>query len=639
MAIAIKLHYICCISTLHNMRQIALFTLGIVIALAFLPQKPSPAQSLQTIMLIDSLTKRLPLETGKTKARLLLELAALSGQIASSEKIPYLRELAQMEEEAVWQERIKAWIMLADTYAQEGDTANVAAALREAAQMLAAEAGRDTLSALNPALAAKQEQSDLLDNFWSGYKTLLVALAILSVIVTLIVLNSMRNKMKRQAAALSEELNRLNQLIEKQESLVDQKVKERTGDLETQLLEIRAKDLELKKALKKAEEANYLKNAFLANMSHEIRTPLNGIIGFSSLLQTELSLMENQELYEFATGIQQSGDRLLNLLTNIIDISRIEANDLEIVVHPCNLNQIIENVCMLHTFAANEKGLAFRWKLGEVPEVLADNTRLMQVINIVVDNAIKYTSTGFVNITSEFIPQTGEALIRIKDTGKGMTEEFKMHLFEAFSQESLGYGRQFEGAGLGLPLAKRLLDLMEGRINIESLPKVGTTVDIFIKTKDHVKASPSEVDQPSFHQPQAGFDIFIVEDDRMNRMVLQKMLAKTGHLTLAVDGEEALRIVRERHKHRHTFQVMLFDINLPAPWDGLKLMQHIRKEMPEYNQRPFVAQTAYAMAGDRERFLEAGFDDYIAKPVNKNELITIIKRQVQRFESARQANG
>jgi signal transduction histidine kinase len=376
MAIAIKLHYICCMSMPHIMRQIALFTLGIVIALAFLPQKPSSAQSLQTIMLIDSLTKRLPLETGKTKARLLLELAALSGQIAPAEKIPYLRELAQMDEEAVWQERVEAWIMLADTYAQEGDTANVTAALREAAQMLAGETGRDTLSALNPALIAKQEQSDLLDSFWSGYKTLMVALAILSVIVALIVLNSMRNKMKRQAAALSEELNRLNQLIEKQESLVDQKVKERTGDLEMQLREIRAKDLELKKALKKAEEANYLKNAFLANMSHEIRTPLNGIIGFSSLLQTELSLMENQELYEFATGIQQSGDRLLNLLTNIIDISRIEANDLEVAIHPCNLNQIIENVCMLHTFAANEKGLAFRWKLGEVPKVLADNTRL-----------------------------------------------------------------------------------------------------------------------------------------------------------------------------------------------------------------------------------------------------------------------
>lgn len=599
---------------------------------------PVQTQSLQTIMLIDSLSGRLQFETGRKKAALLLELASLSGEIAPEEKISYLRELTAMDQDCVFYERTQAWILLAEAFAEEGDTTQAATAFREAALLLSV--GKTDMATVSFASDTKtQGHNNFIINFWSVGKSLLVGLAAMSVFVLLIILNARRNRMKRYVLQLSDEVNRLSLFLERQESIVDQKVKERTGDLEAQLREIRAKDLELKKALKKAEEANYLKNAFLSNMSHEIRTPLNGIIGFSSLLQTELSLMENKELYEFATGIQQSGDRLLNLLTNIIDISRIEANDLEVAIHPCNLNQIIENVCTLHTFAANEKGLAFRWKLGEVPEVLADNTRLMQVINIVVDNAIKYTTTGFVNITSEFIPEADEALIRVKDTGKGMTEEFKAHLFEAFSQESLGYGRQFEGAGLGLPLAKRLLDLMDGRITIESLPKVGTTVEIYIRSKDHVKTSLADSEANMIQQTQTGFDIFIVEDDRMNRMVLQKMLSRSGQLTLAVDGDEALRIVRERYKHHHIFQVMLFDINLPAPWDGLKLMQHIRKEMPEYNQQPFIAQTAYAMAGDRERFLEAGFDDYIAKPVNKNELITIIKRQVLRFSSAKRANN
>ncbi len=599
---------------------------------------PVQTQSFQTIMLIDSLSSRLQFETGRKKAALLLELASLSGEIAPEEKISHLRELTAMDQDCVFYERTQAWILLGEAYAEEGDTIQAATAFREAALLLSV--GKPDMATVSFASDTKmQGHNDFLINFWSVGKSLLVGLAAMSVFVLLIILNARRNRMKRYVLQLSDEVNRLSLLLERQESIVDQKVKERTGDLEAQLREIRAKDLELKKALKKAEEANYLKNAFLSNMSHEIRTPLNGIIGFSSLLQTELSLMENKELYEFATGIQQSGDRLLNLLTNIIDISRIEANDLEVAIHPCNLNQIIENVCTLHTFAANEKGLAFRWKLGEVPEVLADNTRLMQVINIVVENAIKYTTTGFVNITSEFIPQADEALIRVKDTGKGMTEEFKAHLFEAFSQESLGYGRQFEGAGLGLPLAKRLLDLMDGRITIESLPKVGTTVEIYIRSKEHVNTSLADSEANMIQQAQTGFDIFIVEDDRMNRMVLQKMLSRSGQLTLAVDGDEALRIVRERYKHHHIFQVMLFDINLPAPWDGLKLMQHIRKEMPEYNQQPFIAQTAYAMAGDRERFLEAGFDDYIAKPVNKNELITIIKRQVLRFSSAKRANN
>jgi signal transduction histidine kinase/CheY-like chemotaxis protein len=596
--------------------------------------KPASTQSLQTIMLIDSLNSRLPHETGKRKAALLLELASLSGDIAPDEKTSFLRQLTAMDHDSVFFERTQAWILLAETYAALGDTANAAASLREAARLLSHLPETPIASSQNA-----QNQHNLLQSFYSVYKTMLVGGAVLSIVFLLIILTMLRNRMKHRVSSLSDEVNRLNKLLEKQESIIDQKVKEKTGNLEAQLHEIRAKDLELKKALKKAEEANFLKNAFLANMSHEIRTPLNGIIGFSSLLQTELSLMENKELYEFATGIQQSGERLLNLLTNIIDISRIEANDLEVAIHPCNLNQIIENICALHTFNANEKGLAFHWKLGEVPEVMADNTRLMQVINIIVDNAIKYTTTGFVTITSEFLPHSGEAMIRIKDTGKGMTEEFKAHLFEAFSQESLGYGRQYEGAGLGLPLAKRLLDLIGGRISIESFPQVGTTVEIFIKTKDHIKIPGSNSKVNMVHQPQTRFDIFIVEDDRMNRMVLQKMLAKSGKLTLAVDGDEALHIVRERYMHRHIFQVMLFDINLPAPWDGLKLMQHIRKEMPEYNQQPFIAQTAYAMAGDRERFLEAGFDDYIAKPINKNELITIIKRQVQRFDAAKQGGG
>ncbi|HMM12192.1 MAG TPA: ATP-binding protein [Bacteroidales bacterium] len=611
---------------------------GLFVILLATSLVPAHNQSLQTVMLIDSLSNRLPYETGKRKAALLLELATLSGEASVDEKIAYLIELSAMNGDSIADERIKAWIALAEAYTSKGDTAHANMAMQNAAIMLADNTSAQNISPLfSP--ESKRVRADFLKNFWSGTKTLVVALAALSVLGLLVVLNIKRRKLRQREAQLSAEVRRLNLLLEKQESLVDQKVKEKTGDLEAQLLEIRAKDLELKKALKKAEEANYLKNAFLTNMSHEIRTPLNGIIGFSSLLQTELALMENQELYEFATGIQQSGDRLLNLLTNIIDISRIEANDLEVAIHPCNPNQIIENVCMLHTFSANEKGLTFRWKLGEVPEVLADNTRLMQVINIVVDNAIKYTSNGFVNVTSEFIPDTGEVLIRVKDTGKGMTEEFKKHLFEAFSQESLGYGRQFEGAGLGLPLARRLLDLMDGRIKIESLPNVGTTVDIFVKSKDHVRSSPGASEAGNTQHTQTGFDIFIVEDDRMNRMVLQKMLAKSGNLTLAVDGEEALRIVRERYKHHHTFQVMLFDINLPAPWDGLKLMQHIRREMPQYNQRPFIAQTAYAMAGDRERFLEAGFDDYIAKPVNKNELITIIKRQVQRYTQSRANNS
>jgi signal transduction histidine kinase/ActR/RegA family two-component response regulator len=466
----------------------------------------------------------------------------------------------------------------------------------------------------------------------------LIFVSVLSVILLIISFIFFKNRKQiSQQQLIVNDLKLQNDLIKKQlsenEAKVESAVNQQTAKLQEQLDVTRAKELELKKTLKKAEDANYLKNAFLGIISHEIRTPLNGIIGFSSLLETELSLLENKELYEFAEGIQQSGDRLLNLLNNIIDISKLEANDIDIDLHPCKIDEIVNNIFELFVFVANEKGLAFRSKLSEVPQVIADNAKLMRVIHIIVDNAIKYTQSGFVNITCSFVPDSNEVLVRVKDTGTGIEANYQKHLFEAFRQESSGMSRSYQGAGLGLPLAKRLLDLMHGRIEINSMQNVGTTVDIYIPCERTISGNFEPVIETEALAPQIGkLDIFIVEDDRMNRMVLQKILHKSGQVTMAVDGDETMKIVSERYKKGHLFQVMLFDINLPSPWDGIKLLHTIRAEYKEYRYIPFIAQTAYAMAGDREKMLDAGFDDYLAKPINKNELMTIIVNQLEKFK-------
>ncbi len=420
--------------------------------------------------------------------------------------------------------------------------------------------------------------------------------------------------------------------IDKQRQQLEATIQERTRELEDQLQQTRAKDVELKKTLKRLKDASYLKNAFLSNMSHEIRTPLNGIIGFSSLLETELAMMENKELYNYASGIQQSGDRLLNLINNIIEISRIQANEIEVELHPCDVALIVNNVCEPLVFSTNEKGLKFKTKLPELPKVLADNAKLMRVLHIIIENAVKYTEAGFVTISALYDQQRNDVVIKVKDTGVGMDASYMNFLFEAFRQESTGYSRQYQGAGLGLPLAKKLLDLMHGRIEIKSERGTGTTVEIYLPAIQEVAedGKPTLEVHPIANAPQLGtLDIFIVEDDRMNRMVLQKILSKAGTLTLAVDGNETMKIVGERFKKDHIFQIMLFDINLPPPWDGVKLMQQIRTDYPAYKFIPFIAQTAYAMAGDKERFLDAGFDDYIAKPINKNELMTKIENQLK----------
>jgi signal transduction histidine kinase/CheY-like chemotaxis protein len=438
----------------------------------------------------------------------------------------------------------------------------------------------------------------------------------------------------KQLQSKDEEIKQLKESLRDFNSKLESEISLRTKEIQEELNKRKEIDLQLKKALKNAEDANYLKNAFLSNMSHEIRTPLNGIIGFSNLLVTELSIMENQELYEFANGIQQSGDRLLHLLNNIIDISRIEANDMEVKLAPCNINEVIERVADLYKFKANEKRLKFNTKYNEVPDVLVDEQNITKIISDIIDNSVKYTEKGFINVITDYMADESRIVISIKDTGIGIDESYLKHVFEAFRQESLGYSRNYQGAGLGLPLAKRMVTLMNGDIKVESSKGVGTTVKIFLKTS----ASPAKIAQKekpiqkvisvNDREDDKKINIFIVEDDRMNRLVLSKMLDKVGNNSLAVDGDETLSIIERAYQNGVVFDVMLFDINLPAPWDGIKLMHEIKQRWKEYKFIPFIAQTAYAMAGDRERLLDSGFDNYIAKPVNKNELIGIIFKHI-----------
>jgi len=465
----------------------------------------------------------------------------------------------------------------------------------------------------------------------------------LSVILGMVLIQ--RRKISFLLLQKDEELSKMGKVLTDFNQKLEHEVSLRTSSLKMEMEERQKVDIELKKTLKKAEEANYLKNAFLANMSHEIRTPLNGIIGFSSLLETELSLLENKELYDYASGILESGERLLHLLNNLIDISRLEANDMEVTLASCDLETLVQQVAELFKFKANEQGLKLNLVLSPVPLVLADEKNLMRVLSDIIDNALKYTEKGFVNISTGVIPENKEVFIRIKDTGIGIDQSYLPHIFEAFRQESLGYSRAYQGAGLGLPLAKRLIELMKGRIVVESEKAIGTIITVFLQQKEtnngsnlDSNATDKEPESPIIITSKAEIrsgekHIFIVEDDRMNRLVLLKMLQNTANIEIAADGEETLQIVKNAYNKGIIYNMMLFDINLPMPWDGTMLMKEIKQTYREYRNVPFIAQTAYAMTGDRERLLEAGFDDYISKPISKNQLLKIVEKYLINTET------
>lgn len=464
--------------------------------------------------------------------------------------------------------------------------------------------------------------------------TLYIFFAVL-VFVIFFYLNYLVNKYKILANSYLNDFTQLVNITKKLKQELDSlKLKD---DSEISELKENTKKLniELKKALIKAENANFLKNAFLANMSHEIRTPLNGIIGFASLLESIYSSNEDSELFEYANNIRVSGERLLELLSNIIDISRIDANDYKIDSHNIYINEVLTPLIEKYSIKTKEKGIKFNSNIDCNILINTDKNALIRIVDNILDNAYKFTSKGFINFSCSKI---GNNLInfRIKDTGVGIDPVYLNNIFDSFRQESMGYSRSFQGAGLGLPLVKKLINLLGGDIKIESEKGQGTTVNFYLTSIDNSDVfydnSSAKEEKIVFLTTKRRPKVFIVEDDRINRALLSKMLENYADVTLAVDGVETLNIIEQNFNKKIIFDIMLFDINLPAPLDGVRLQKEIKQKYPEYENIPFVAQTAYALEQDKEKLLEEGFDDYIAKPVDSKVLIHIINRRIKFLE-------
>lgn len=447
-------------------------------------------------------------------------------------------------------------------------------------------------------------------------------------------LNSRRRELQKKQSKLNKELNQLH-------SDLDAKVKSQNLALYKDLESMKEQEVALKTALKKAEEAAFLRNAFIANLGFDVRTPLNGIIGFANMLETELAVIENMELYEYASNIEKSGHRLLKLLNNVIDLSSLESNALKFDILPVQPEPVIKKVYEQYASRAGDKNLIFKSKIDpELRPILADEKGFEKVIMQIVDNAVKYTESGFVTLSAVYDSKKDIDVIEIKDTGPGIDKKHQKLLFAMETSDDAGYLKYGEGTGIGLNLAKKLTDLMKAGLELDSIPGSGTTFRLLFpcskkaviqksvpKTKEHVEVTTAT--------ELGDLDIFVLEDDRMNRLILEKMLKNMGQVKLAVDGDDCLEIIDFEASKKHFYQIMLFDINLPGEKDGVALMKEIRNKYPEYRKVPFIAQTAYAMTQDEEYFLKEGFDSYLSKPINRDELISTIKQQFSIYGSSK----
>ena len=449
----------------------------------------------------------------------------------------------------------------------------------------------------------------------------------------LVYLFSVTRKSANTLSNMQKEAVRLQNEIKQAEQKINDILEQQAAPVRKELETLRRREADLKAELKKTEEANYLRNTFIANLGFDVRTPLSGIIGFANMLETELALKENKELYDYAASIEKSGAQLLKLLDNVIDLSALESNRLVLKIKPVAPQKIVQKVYDQYKPEAENKSLIFKSKTDkDLNTVLADETGLEKALVQIVDNAIKYTEKGFVTLAAFYAEESDTVVIDVKDNGPGIPPEKRAYLFDTAPPEEVK-----EGTGIGLRLAKKYIEMMKGSLFLESVPGKGTTVTIHLPCSEEavVEEGPGPEMPPEIEVTTAAdlgdLDIFVVEDDRMNRLILEKMLKPLGKVTLTVDGDDCLNTITREAEKGHFFQVMLFDINLPGDWDGIKLLKTIREKYPEYQKVPFIAQTAYAMAGDKERLLKEGFDSYLAKPIDKNELITTIKQQLSIF--------
>ncbi len=387
--------------------------------------------------------------------------------------------------------------------------------------------------------------------------------------------------------------------------------------LEAQLEEIKNINVKLETAKSKAEESERLKTAFLANMSHEIRTPMNGILGFTKLLQEpELS---GEQKRKYIDIIQKSGDRMLNTVNDIIEVSRIETGQVQPVIKAFDVCALLREYYEFFKLEADKKKLEL--KLEKLPglnaDLLSDKSMIESILVNFLKNAIKYTNKGFVFFGCK--RNSNELLFYVRDTGIGIPENRQKAVFERFIQADIEDKDAREGSGLGLAIAYAYSKMLGGRIELISKVNEGSEFRFFLplKTAQEDLSSPKDDEKSDKQIPQKKLKILLTEDDEASRMHLSIILkGVVSELLIAKKGEDAIKICRERSD----LDLVLMDIKLPG-MTGYEATRAIKKIRP---QLPVIAQTAYAMAGDRAKALEAGCDDYISKPINKNELMRMI---------------
>ena len=391
-----------------------------------------------------------------------------------------------------------------------------------------------------------------------------------------------------------------------------------TFGISNNITERKTAETELLKAKEKAEESDRLKSAFLANMSHEIRTPMNGILGFADLLKEPNLSGDSQK--EYIQIIEKSGVRMLNIINDIIDISKIESGLMEVSISETNVN---DQTKYIHTFfkpEVEQKGLKLNLTNGlpyKNAFIKTDREKIYAILTNLVKNAIKFTRSG--SIEFGYNLKASELEFFVRDTGAGIPKEQIDFIFERFRQGSESLSKEYEGSGLGLSISKAYIEMLGGKIWVESELGKGSTFYFNLPYNGEMESPISVKDElvNNLISQMKTLKILIVEDDELSTMLLTKVVDNVAkELLYAVNGLEAIEICRTNPD----IDLVLMDMKM-GEMDGFEATRRIR----DFNKNVIIiAQTAFTLTGDREKAMEAGCNDYISKPINRNQLLGLI---------------
>ena len=393
-------------------------------------------------------------------------------------------------------------------------------------------------------------------------------------------------------------------------------------------------------ALKKAEEASLAKTCFLNNMSHDIRTPMNVILGYAQLMENELNGKEMPETLEHLEKLQQSGDLLLSIINNVLDMARIESGRMEIDENYCRIEDVWKSLFAVFDEKARKKNIALHYTINvEHEHILTDTTKVKEICVNILSNAIKYTPAGgsvMVDVDELPCDESGYmiARIRVSDTGIGMSQDYLTKIFEAFTREQNTTKSKIAGTGLGMSIVKKYVDLLGGTIDVESELGKGSTFTVTLK---HKIADESYYIKKNIEEPETGSEILegrnilLAEDNDLNAEIAEAILESAGLKTERVeDGIQCVNRIAEMPAG--TYDMILMDIQMPN-MDGYKATQAIR-HLPDKDKAciPIVAMTANAFEEDKREAIAAGMNGHIAKPIQVDKLLSILAEIIRQQE-------